>query len=344
MELKKIIGQLFIIGFQGESLLKDSCIAEDITERNLGGIILFDRFLAGKKESNNVISKPQVRLLTEQLQQLANNSLLISVDQEGGRVCRLKKEHGFPTSSTAHEIEEKNDINYSTSQAELVASTLADSGINFNFAPVADLNLNKENPVIGGLQRSFSADPNRVVEQCEIWLDCHKKFGVLSCLKHFPGHGSSENDSHHGFVDITENWQEIELVPYKDLISRNKVDAIMMGHLYHNKMDAQYPASLSKKIIGQMLRRELGFEGVVITDDMQMKAITDRYGLRESIVLALSAGADLIIFGNNLHYDENILKKAISYVEDAVNNKEIAIETIMAAHDRVQQLKRSILQ
>jgi beta-N-acetylhexosaminidase len=344
MELKKIIGQLFIIGFQGDSIVKNSSIAEDIATRNLGGIILFDRFLAGKKESNNVISKPQVKLLTKQLQQLAGNNLLISVDQEGGRVCRLKKEHGFPSSPTAHEIDGRNDLSFSISQAELIASTLADSGINFNFAPVADLNLNRENPVIGGLQRSFSADPDRVIEQCEVWLDCHRKFGVLSCLKHFPGHGSSKSDSHHGFVDITENWQDIELVPYKELISRKKVDAIMMGHLFHNKMDPQYPASLSKKIIGQLLRTELGFNGVVITDDMQMKAITDRYGLRESIVLALSAGVDLIIFGNNLHYDANILQKAIAYVEDAVDKKEITIETILAAHERVQQLKRSILQ
>jgi beta-N-acetylhexosaminidase len=344
MELKKIIGQLFIIGFQGDALVKDSSIAEDIAVRNLGGIILFDRFLAGKKESNNVISKPQVKLLTKQLQHLAGNNLLISVDQEGGRVCRLKKEHGFPTSPTAHEIDGKNDITFSISQAELIASTLSDSGINFNFAPVADLDLNKENPVIGGLQRSFSADPDRVIEQCEVWLDCHKKHGVLSCLKHFPGHGSSQSDSHHGFVDITENWQDIELVPYKELIAREKVDAIMMGHLFHNRMDPQYPASLSNKIIGQLLRTELGFNGVVITDDMQMKAITDRYGLRESIVLALSAGVDLIIFGNNLHYDANILQKAIAYVEDAVDKKEITIETIMAAHERVQQLKRSILQ
>lgn len=338
-----MIGQLFIIGFQGDTLQKGSMIVEDIVERNLGGVILFDRFLAGKSKTNNIVSSQQLKQLNGELQQLSDTPLFIGVDQEGGRVCRLKEENGFPASPTALEICKKNRVKFSAEKAELIASTLAETGINFNFAPVADLDLNPENPVIGKLQRSFSANPNKVVEQCQIWLDCHRKLGVLGCLKHFPGHGSSEDDSHQGFVDITNSWEEIELVPYKELIFQNKIDAIMMGHLFHSGMDSQYPASLSSKIIGNLLRKKLNFKGVILTDDMQMKAITDRFGLQESIILALSAGADLIIFGNNLSYDASILKKAVTYVEDAIADKLLSSDIIVRAYNRVQQLKRELL-
>jgi len=338
-----MIGQLFIIGFQGDTLKRDSSIARDIVERNLGGVILFDRFLAEGRSKNNIVSRNQLKLLNRELQKLTNVPLLIGVDQEGGRVCRLKNEQGFPASQSAYEICNNNDAKSSISQAELVASTLAETGINLNFAPVADLNLNPDNPIIGKLQRSFSADPHRVIEQCQTWIDCHKKFGVLSCLKHFPGHGSSEDDSHLGFVDITDSWRKTELAPYEELISRNKVDAIMMGHLFHGRMDEEYPASLSSKIITQTLRKELDFKGVVITDDMQMKAITDRYGLRDSIILALSAGADLIIFGNNLSYDATILSKAINYVEKAVKSRELSANMLFEAYNRVQKFKERLL-
>ncbi len=334
-----MIGQLFIIGFQGDTLKRDSSIARDVVKRNLGGVILFDRFLAGRRTKNNIISRHQLKLLNHELQKLTDVPLLIGVDQEGGRVCRLKKEQGFPASQTAYEICNNNDAKFSLSQAKLVASTLADTGINLNFAPVADLNLNPENPIIGKLQRSFSANPDRVIEQCQTWIDCHKKNGVLSCLKHFPGHGSSEDDSHLGFVDITDSWQQIELAPYKELISRGKIEAIMMGHLFHSRMDEEYPASLSSKFITQTLRKELNYKGVVISDDMQMKAITDRYGLRDSIILALSAGVDLVIFGNNLSYDANILKKAINYVEKAVKSRELSENMIFEAYNRVQKFK-----
>lgn len=343
MEIKKIIGQLFIIGFQGHTLTKDSLIAEDIIERNLGGVVLFDRFLAENKEQNNIISFSQLRSLTQNLQEFAGNRLFIGVDQEGGRVCRLKKDSGFPTCPSPRQICLKNDASFSVVQANVVASTLAEVGINFNFAPVADLNINQNNPIIGKLQRSYSANPEKVIEQCAIWLDCHHRHGVLGCLKHFPGHGSSKEDSHLGFVDITESWQKRELIPYSELILQNKANAIMVGHLFNANLDAIYPASLSRKIVQGLLRKKLNFKGIIVTDDMQMKAITNRYGLPEAIVHALSAGVDLIIIGNNLEYDPHILKTAIDAVESGIKRGDLSVTVITEAYERIQKMKNEFL-
>ena len=211
-----------------------------------------------------------------------------------------------------------------------------------NFAPVADLNSNPQSPVIGKIERSFSADPTVVTKHCEIWLDELHNAGVLGCLKHFPGHGSSTVDSHEDFVDISKTWNNRELAPYRDLINRGKVQAIMMGHLFHKDFDEIYPASLSRNTVDGFLRKEMRFEGAVITDDLQMKAITSRYGLLDAILLALNGGVDMIIIGNNLANDQDILARAIEYIEHAVHQKKITIDTLEKAYNRVQQLKDNL--
>lgn len=343
MNLQSIIGQLFMVGFPGQTLASDSAIAEDIVARNLGGVILFDRFLAARSKKNNIVSPAQLQSLTSSLQHLAGNTLLIATDQEGGRVCRLKEEYGFPASVTAATIGRSREPGFAERQADLIAATLAAHGINFNFAPVADLNLNPANPIIGGIGRSFSDDPERVTALCAAWLSAHKRHGVLGCLKHFPGHGSSETDSHRGFVDISTCWQERELLPYRELIGKIPVDAVMVGHLFHKRLDGRLPASLSVDIIGGILRRELHFTGVVVSDDLQMRAITDRYGLQEAIILALSAGVDLIVIGNNISYDADIVKKAVRWVEEAVQGGKLSIDTLTAAYTRVQALKDTLI-
>ncbi len=342
MNLKKIIGQLFIIGFQGNSISVDSPIARDIVERNLGGVILFDRFLAEKKPINNIISKKQLIELNKTLQDLASGSLFICIDQEGGKVSRLKKEFGFPTFPSAQEVSESSNPEIAISCAKETAALLAELGFNFNFAPVADLNINPSNPIIGRYQRSYSAIPEKVAHHCTIWIEQHRKLGILSCLKHFPGHGSSTVDSHLGFVDISESWQEKELSPYEHLIQNNMTESVMMGHLYHSRLDSEYPASLSKKIISRLLREELHFDGLVISDDIQMKAITNQYSVEEASLIALAAGADMIIIGNNLRYDPHILKKSTLVIERAVESGSLPLERLMNAYERIQKVKGTI--
>lgn len=342
MNLENEIGQLFLFGFQGTELTTDSPIIDDICVRNLGGVILFDKLLAKKRAKNNISSPGQVKALTKSLQQYAPSKLLIAVDQEGGLVKRLKKETGFPETKSAQALGDADDVTLSTIHASCTAIMLKAVGINFNLAPCVDLNSNPENPIIGKLGRSFSNDPEKVSRHAAIWINEHRKQQILTCLKHFPGHGSSQTDSHLGFTDISQTWSKEELLPFQTLIQQNLADSIMPGHLFHDGFDASYPGSLSPFIIQSLLRDDLAFNGLVITDDIQMRAITDRYGLVESACLALAAGADMIIVGNNLHYDPHLLQKIIPAVIASVTKGTISLERIHQALSRVKNIKREI--
>mgnify|MGYP001148208434 CR=1 FL=1 len=342
MDLQKLLGQLFIIGFRGNEVTSTSPIAADISVRALGGVILFDNFLTTPAESSNVVSAKQLSSLCTTLQNLASSKLIIGIDQEGGRVCRLKDKHGFQSIPSPEEMGKDESFQLSLNQAKKTGELLSENGINVNFAPVADLNSNPDNPIIGKFGRSFSASSETVTRHCEIWIEQMEKCGVLGCMKHFPGHGSSTKDSHFDFVDITKSWKENELLPYKNLIDQQKVRAIMLGHLFHSDMDTQYPASLSRRIVGNLLRRQMQFHGLVITDDIQMKAISSRYGLLESVILALNAGVDMIIIGNNLAYDSDILAKIYKHVDQALLQGHISLKTLENAYTRVQTFKAAL--
>ena len=346
MELETLIGQLFLLGFNGDSIDQHHPIAADISKRNLGGVILFDRFLAGKKDQNNIVNPSQVKTLTESLQEYSSPPLLIAIDQEGGMVQRLKPEAGFPETASAATLGEQDDSTLTAIHAACTASTLHKLGINFNLAPVVDLNLFEANPIIGKIQRSFSADPDCVIRHAAIWIREHQKRNILSCLKHFPGHGSSRTDSHLGFTDISKSWQEDELIPFKQLITAKKgnlVESVMLGHLFHDRFDTKYPTSLSYAVVETLLRKQIGFQGLVLTDDLQMRAITDRYGLEEAVCLALAAGVDMIIVGNNLEYDPDFLQRIIPAVVRAVKENRIPENRINAAWQRVRNMKQQFV-
>lgn len=343
MELESLIGQLFILGFKGDSIDQDHPIATDLSKRNLGGVILFDKFLAGKEDQNNIVTPSQVKTLTSSLQEQSSTHLLIAIDQEGGMVRRLKPEAGFPETASAANLGERDDSTCTAIHAACTASTLHQLGINFNLAPVVDLNLFTANPVIGKIQRSFSTDPECVIRHAAIWIREHQKQNILSCLKHFPGHGSSQTDSHLGFTDISKSWQKDELIPFERLTAsktENPVESIMLGHLFHDGFDSKHPTSLSHAVIETLLRRQIGFQGLIVTDDLQMKAITDRYGLEESVCLALAAGVDMIIVGNNLEYDPDFLQRIIPAVVRAVKENRIPENRIHTAWQRVTNIKQ----
>lgn len=342
MDIEQKIGQLFLIGFQGDHIDASHPVVADISRRNLGGVVLFDRLLAKKQDYNNITSASQVKALTSSLQGFGRTPLLIGVDQEGGRVCRLKPEKGFPATASAAELGQKNDRTLTTIHAMTTAATLQAMGINFNLAPVIDINVFPENPVISRLERSFSPSHAIVSAHASEWIKAHHELGILTCLKHFPGHGSSRADSHLGFTDITETWDAAELQPYKELIASDLVDAIMTGHLFHKGLDPIHPATLSANIIGKLLRQDLQFSGPVISDDLQMKAITDKYSLAEAACLALGAGVDLLIIGNNLDYDPDALARIIPAIRLAIDSGKLSEERINEAWERVQQLKKKV--
>lgn len=342
MDLQKALGQLFIIGFHGTEIASDHPIYLDIKKRNLGGVILFERLLAKNLSSNNIIGASQVKNLTESLQEAAGNRLLIGVDQEGGKVRRLSANRGFPVSASAAEIGKHDDTVLTQINSLVTAELLKTLGINLNMAPVVDLNIFPNNPIIGALGRSFGADADMVIRHAEIWIKTHRSRSILSCLKHFPGHGSSRDDSHLGLADISKTWTEEELRPFAELIRRDCADVIMTGHLFNRSLDPDYPATLSRNTITGVLRKKLKFEGVIISDDLQMKAITERYGLDEMICRAFAAGVDMITIGNNLMFDPEILPKATQAVLRGLKKGELKEERIGHSLERVRMLKEKL--
>jgi len=214
-------------------------------------------------------------------------------------------------------------------------------GFNLNFAPVVDININKNNPVIGNLERSFSDDPMKVYEHAGSFIDAMHKYEIITAIKHFPGHGSSTEDSHLGLVDITDTYnQEAELFPYKKLIEDGKADIIMTAHIMNTDIDPGNPATLSSKFLQDILRGELNYEGVIVSDDMQMGAIIINFGFEEAIVKAINAGCNLLIFSNNgSRYDEDIAQKSFETIKQAVRDGKITEEEINSAYTRIKELK-----
>jgi beta-N-acetylhexosaminidase len=343
--LREKIGQLLIVGFRGLTPAECAPIVRDIRENHIGGVILFDQEMAGGTidsgpRRRNIESPTQVRSLLSFLQAQANIPLLVSIDQEGGRVNRLKPVYGFPTSISHQELGALDQPSETYRQAELTAQTLASLGFNLNLAPVVDLDAHPDNPIIKGKGRSFSADPLVVVRHAAEFIGAHRAHGVLTCEKHFPGHGSATGDTHLGLVDVTATWTERELIPFQELIRAGLCDAIMTAHVFNAKLDPEFPATLSKKIITGLLREKLGFDGVIMSDDMEMKAISSHYGLENSVPAAIEAGIDVLCFGNNLSYDPAIAARAIDILVRAVESGRLTEARIDVSYQRVLALKR----
>jgi beta-N-acetylhexosaminidase len=333
------IGQMLMIGFRGMEAKEGSSIAADIRERRIGGVVLFDYDVQSATPIRNIDSPVQLRRLTLELQQLAPIPLLVAIDQEGGRVCRLKPARGFPPAVSAASLGSLDNAAATQEAAESTAALLETLGINMNFAPDVDLNVNPNNPVIGKLDRSFSANPDVVTRQARLFVDAFHRNGVIAALKHFPGHGSSTTDTHKDFTDVTTTWSRTELAPYRRLIGEGYDDPVMTAHVFNARLDSRYTATLSKATVSGLLRDELGFRGVVVSDDMQMKAIADRYGLEEAIRLAIDAGVDILLFGNNVSYDPEIATKAVGIIRSLVENGKISPDRIDASYRRIMALK-----
>jgi beta-N-acetylhexosaminidase len=339
VSLNDKIGQMVLVGFRGMKLDSSNPILADIRERRIGGIVLFDFDVPSQSPVRNIESPSQVRDLTAALIEASPFPLLIAVDQEGGKISRLKEKFGFPATVSQQSLGTSDDIVATRKSAEETAKTLAECGFNINFSPVVDLNINPENPVIGGRERSFSADPAVVTKHAIEVIKAHHARGILTTLKHFPGHGSSKNDSHLGFVDVTETWRHTELEPYEKIIAAGLSDTVMTAHIFNSKLDTSLPATLSGRTIDGLLRDELRFDGVVISDDMQMKAISARYGFEEAILLAIGAGVDILAFANNSVFDPDVAASTIGIIRKAVRDGKVGEERIDRSYARIIRLK-----
>lgn len=330
------IGQMLLIGFPAAKV--DPQVLEEVRRGKVGSIILFEKNIP---PSNSFIG---VKKMTWTYQKAAPIPLFICIDQEGGRVNRLKEKYGFPRSITAEAMGKAGTLDSVRFYAEATAATLAGLGINVNFAPVVDLASNPDNPVIARYGRAFSASADTVVLMAKAFIKAHRRFNVLTSLKHFPGHGSSKADTHLGIADVTNTWKPDELEPYRVLIDSGYADAVMTSHIVNRKLDpAGHPGTLSDEIITDILRVKLNFDGVVFTDDMQMHAITKHYGLEDAIRLAILAGVDIMTFSNNISgSDERTVDKVHGIIRGLVERGIITEKRIDESFDRVMKLKKTI--
>jgi beta-N-acetylhexosaminidase len=208
---------------------------------------------------------------------------------------------------------------------------------------VVDVNVNPENPVIGGMGRSFSADEKIVSEEARAFIDGQHEYGIVTAIKHFPGHGSSRSDSHKGLADVSDTYQDRELIPYQELIGDGSADMVMVAHIVNKKIDPEYPATLSSRFIDDILRKRLGFKGVVVSDDMDMGAITKYYGFKEAIVRAINAGCDMLVISNNGNvYNEMAPYQAVDIIFKAIKDKDIPLKRIMESSLRIEKLKNRL--
>ncbi|MBL7838889.1 MAG: glycoside hydrolase family 3 protein [Cyclobacteriaceae bacterium] len=329
------IGQMILIGFPGSKV--DDKVLEEIRQGKVGSIIIFEKNIPAKN------SFAELKKITWTYQHAAPIPLFISIDQEGGKVNRLKEKYGFPRSVSAAQL---GNFTLDSVQfyAETTAATLAGLGINVNFAPVVDLAVEPTNPAIVKPERAYSAQADSVTLFAREVIRQHRKLGVISVLKHFPGHGSSKNDTHLGIADVTNTWSARELDPYKTLIDSGEVDAIMTAHIVNKKLDPKgNPGTLSKLVIDSLLRKRFHYSGVIFSDDMQMHAITKHYGLEEAIKLAINAGVDILTFSNNISgSQERTVDKVHEIIKKFVTNGTISRERIDQSFKRIMSLKQQL--
>lgn len=322
MSIDELIGAVLMFGVRGAGP-EDAVFVADLEAcraASVGGVILFDvhlpeyarRTAAGEAPdvaraaaTRNIFSREQAAALASRVRGVLGPGTIVSIDQEGGDgvrgVARLNPRRGFDATPTHAEFARLSPAERSSSLAALVAD-VRDAGSDLNFSPCVDAPVNPDCPIIARKERCLGESAEQIAELALEVIGAHGARGVVSCLKHFPGHGSAEGDTHAGFVDVTRSWRaDPELAVYHALLPRTSAQhtAVMPGHLFHAGIDPDHPASLSKSHVRGLLRGTLGFRGVVITDSLDMGAVTGRYGPDEALVLALNAGADVLLDGFN---------------------------------------------
>lgn len=335
--LDQMLGSMLMFGFRGAALAPDDEFLKMVSDGKIGNMVLFDRDVT-KGGERNINSKVQVQGLTKTLIDAAPFPLFISVDQEGGQVRRLKPQKGFMDLPSAQAMAQRN----ATATRELAAAIgaeLKSLGINMDLAPVLDVDSNPFNPGIGRLGRSFSSDPGQVVQHALAFGLGLANAGVVPVLKHFPGQGCATEDSHLGLPDITQCWNpEIDLRPYAEIFSSGWPGAVMIGHMLHRGFDGELPSTLSKKIITGLLRNGLKWQGVIISDDMQMKAVAGSRELKETLWLAIDAGIDILLFGNNLEWDAALPQKVWDALKALQADGRLTEERIKESWQRISAL------
>ena len=327
MTLREKVGQLFMIGFDGTDLSPE--LTSWIQEYQPGGIILFSR---------NLVNANQIAYLTNALQELASSSpLLMAIDQEGGKVSRLPK--GFTIFPPAATVATCGSPDFAYQSAAVTAQELRAVGFNMNMAPVLDVNTNPSNPIIG--DRAYSGDPEQVCHYANATISGLHDHGVIACGKHFPGHGETTKDSHKELPIVTlskERLEQVELLPFRSAIAHGLM-TMMSAHVHYPALDDTVPATLSHTVMTTLLRDELGFSGVILSDDLEMNAIAEHSSMGEAAIRSIQAGVDLIL----ICHQQDRQAEAIEAVEKAIQQGDISMERLEESLTRITSLKKQFL-
>ena len=331
--LKERIGQMMTLGFRGTEISEDSFITKIIRDIKLGGVILYRR---------NISGPGQIKKLNSDLQRYSSMPLFIVGDIEGGKVNRLKPRYGFSDFRSPKELGKIKNYELTREEALRMSQQLKDLGFNMNFAPVIDVDINPKNPIIGALERSFSPNYQEVVLHAQAFIEAHHQNNIITVAKHFPGHGSSKKDSHIGMTDVTDTYKQEELIPYKALQQKGLLDAVMTAHIVNRKVDKHYPATLSSNFLQGILRDQIGFQSVIISDDIEMGAITKYYSFKDALIMAINAGCDIILISNNRlsEFDEELPYKVRDIIYQAVKDGKISEQRIIESSNRIYELKK----
>lgn len=335
--LSAVVGQMIIVGFEGSS-------PEDPRFRKLEQKVRLGQISGVLYLQRNIASRASVTAMNAALQNAAAHPVIIAIDQEGGAIQRIPGGMAFPRIPSARTIASKLTLQKAYQAYSVLARNLQSWGFNLNLGPVADLNVNPANPIIGKLGRSFSGKPETVVHYAAAFVDAHRKFGVLTSLKHFPGHGSARTDSHEGFSDVSDTSTPEELSVFRDLIEDDYADLVMIGQTYDAKLQSRgrRPATLDSDVVTKLLRKEMFYEGAVITDDLQMAAVTEHFSLKNAVIDAVLAGNDLLVFGNSKSVDPEIDSKVAAILMTEAKQNPKFRRMIELAAFRIATLKKKL--
>lgn len=327
MTLTQRIGQLCMIGFEGPEVTPD--LRAWIREFRPGGVILFSR---------NLVDAEQIAHLTNELQDITGEtSLLIAIDQEGGRVSRLPS--GFTIFPPARRVASSGSTELAYQAAAVTAKELRAVGINMNMAPVLDVHTNPANPIIG--DRAFGTDPEQVGLMGVATIAGLHDHLVLACGKHFPGHGDTTKDSHLELPVVSasrDRLDAMELKPFRYAIHHG-LQAMMTAHVHYPSLDPVNPATLSHTILSKLLRQEMGFHGLIFSDDLEMRAILDHSSVGDAAVRSMQAGVDILLICKT----RDLETQAIEAVRQAVDSGEIPVKALEARQARLQAVKQQFV-
>ncbi len=334
VDIDEMTGQMIMVGFRGNTVKAKGfkTVLKQVEKGEITGVIFFEDNIKNKEEF--------IKMTSAIKNSKAKHTPLIAIDMEGGKVQRMNSLNGFEDYKSAKEIshlsEEEAYLEYLK-----MSNSLKDANINLNFGPCTDLAVNKDS-IIEQKERSYSSDPKVVVKYAKQFIDAHYKNKIITSIKHFPGHGSPTGDTHLGFVDATKTYTDDELYPYLQLANTNPMQTVMISHLFNRQIDSKYPASLSYNTIEKFLRVQTDFDGVIITDDLDMGAIRKNFERDEVVSLAINAGENILMFSNRFHGDENLVSNINLLIKKELIEGRILPENLLNSYKRIIKLKETL--